>query len=415
MRVGVLVSGRRALLPIFLLVLVDVFGLTLVIPLLAIYAEQFKASPLQATLLVTTYALFQLVSGPLLGRASDHVGRKPLLLLSQVGTLIGFLVMANAQSLWMLYLARVIDGATAGNLSLAQAYIADNTPPEKRAKSFALIGIAFGVGFFIGPWVTGVLSAHYGLRAPIFLAACMSALSILCTLFLLPHQKPAAKADGAPGPGGKRLGLLQWGAYGQYLSRPVLGGLLFQFLAYMFCFALFTSGFALFAERSFTWNAKPFGPREIGYLFAYSGFLGIILQGGLIGRLVKRFGEPALVMTGFVALSFAYVGLGLVHGIPPLMAVTTVAAYGNGVLRPSLTSLISRSADRSEQGVVLGLNQSLASAAQIGAPVLAGTLIGAGQLFIWEALAAAAAGVGLLLWRWGSARVNAVASAAPGT
>ncbi|MBS2028438.1 MAG: MFS transporter [Deltaproteobacteria bacterium] len=403
------------MLPIFLVVLVDVFGLTLVIPLLAIYAEQLHASPLQATLLVTTYAIFQLISGPLLGRASDHVGRKPLLLVSQLGTLIGFLVMANAQSLWVLYLARVIDGATAGNLSLAQAYIADNTPPEKRAKSFALIGIAFGVGFFIGPWVTGLLSAHYGIRAPIFLAACMSALSIACTLFLLPHQKPAERPDAAPGPGGKRLGLLDWGAYGQYLARPVLGGLLFQFLAYMFCFALFTSGFALFAERSFTWADKPFGPREIGYLFAYSGGLGIVLQGGLIGRLVKRFGEPALVMTGFVALAIAYVGLGLVHAIPPLLAVTTVAAYGNGVLRPALTSLISGSAARHEQGVVLGLNQSLTSAAQIVAPVIAGTLIDAGQLFVWAVLAAASAGVGLLLSRWGSAKVAVAPRPAPGT
>src|ERR1700675_3390768 len=131
------------LLPIFLIVLVDVFALTLVIPLLAIYAEQFGATPLQATLLVTIFAVCQLVSGPLLGRISDRVGRKPMLLVSQAGTFAGLLVMAGAHSLWVLYLARVIDGATAGNLSLAQAYIADNTAPENRARSFALIGIAF--------------------------------------------------------------------------------------------------------------------------------------------------------------------------------------------------------------------------------------------------------------------------------
>ena len=401
-------SGRRALLPIFLIVLVDVFGLTLVIPLLAIYAEHFHATPLDATLLITVYALFQLVSGPLLGQASDHMGRKPLLLLSQVGTLIGFLVMAGAQSLWMIFLARIIDGATAGNLSLAQAYISDNTAPEDRAKSFALIGIAFGVGFFLGPALTGVLTAHYGLRAPIFAAAGMSLLSILCTATLLPHQKIARDpAAVEAGPGGKRLSLLSWGQYAKFFARPGLGGLLVQFFAYMFCFSIFTSGFALFAERTFTWKGHAFSPVEIGYLFAYVGFLGIILQGGLIGRLVKRFGEPALVFSGFVTVAAAYAGLGFIHSVGLLIAVATVSSYGNGVLRPTLTSLITQRAGRSEQGVVLGLNQSLNSVAQMAAPVLAGLLIEKHFLSTWAMAASAAALVGLGLARWGSSRSRA--------
>jgi MFS family permease len=152
--------------------------MTLVIPLLAIYAESFDASAVQATMLVTVYAACQLVSGPLIGYASDRIGRKPMLIFSQIGTFIGFIILARASSLWMIYLSRVIDGATAGNLSLAQAYIADNTAPEDRAKSFGLIGIAFGLGFFIGPSVTGFLSAKYGLTAPIYLAAGMSATSV---------------------------------------------------------------------------------------------------------------------------------------------------------------------------------------------------------------------------------------------
>ena len=141
----------RSLLPVFLIVLVDVFGMTLVIPLLSIYAETFDATPLQATLLITSFAVCQLVSGPLLGHASDSTGRKPMLLISQVGTCIGFIVLARATSLWMVYLSRVIDGVTAGNLTIAQAHIADNTPPDRRARAFGLIGIAFGLGFFIGP------------------------------------------------------------------------------------------------------------------------------------------------------------------------------------------------------------------------------------------------------------------------
>lgn len=406
----------RRLLPIFLIVLVDVFGLTLVIPLLAIYAEQFKASPFEATLLISTYAVCQLVSGPLLGQISDRIGRKPMLIVSQIGTFIGFLVMANAWALWVLFLARVIDGATAGNLSLAQAYISDNTEPKDRAKSFALIGIAFGLGFFIGPWLTGVLSAHYGLRAPIFAAAGMSFTSVMCTTFLLKNEKPPQAQPGAAGPGGQRLTLLSWGRYVDFFKRPVLGGLLWQFFAYMFCFSTFTSGIALFAERTFTWDSHPFGPREIGYLFAYSGFLGIILQGGLIGRLVKRFGESSLVASGFVTLVGAYLALGLIHNLWPLIAVTTVASYGNGVLRPALTSLITQNAGRHEQGVVLGLNQSLNSVAQIVAPMLAGLLIGRHWLGPWAWAASLAALVGVALARWGSSRARAVhAEPAAGT
>ena len=394
----------RRLLPIFLIVLVDIFGLTLIIPLLSIYAERFDASALQATLLVSVFAVCQLVSGPLLGQISDRIGRKPLLIVSQVGTLIGFVILAKSTALWMLYLSRVIDGSTAGNISLAQAYISDNTAPKDRAKSFAVIGIAFGVGFFLGPFLTGYL-VDYGLTAPIWAAAGLSATSILCTIFLLPGGPPPRKAD-EPGdlPGGKRLGVLSWGAYAQYFKRPILAGLLVQFFFYVFCFSTFISGFALFAERTFSWKGHPFGPREIGFLFAYVGFLGIVLQGGLIGRLVKRFGEPALVYTGFATLVVSYLALGLVHGTFLLVVVSTVSSFGNGVLRPALSSLVSQNAGPHEQGVVIGLNQSLSSVASIFAPMIAGFLIDRSMLMLWAWVAALAALFGLLLARRGSAR-----------
>ena len=402
-------SNRRALLPIFLIVLVDVFGLTMVIPLQAPYAEHFEASPLQCTLLVTVYAFFQLISGPLLGRISDRVGRKPLLAASQAGSLIGFLVMASAQTLPLVYLARMIDGATAGNLSLAQAYISDNTAPEDRAKSFAVIGIAFGTGFFLGPAVTGLLVKHHGLRAPIYAAALFSLCSMLCTLAFLPHQKPAPRPEGAEaGPGGKRLSILSWGAYVQYFRRPVLSGLLWQFFIYVFAFFLFTSGFSLFAERVFSWHGRAFDAADISYVFAYAGFLGIVLQGGLIGRLVKRFGESNLIFTGSVALVLAYLGLGAIHTVPLLLMVATVKSYGDGVMRPTLTSLITQNADRSEQGVVLGLNQSLSSVSQIASSLLSGVLIESGLLSGWAWTAAGVALVGVALCKWGSNRAHAV-------
>lgn len=384
------------LLPIFLIVLVDIFGLTLVIPLLAIYSEQLGATPLQATLLLSVYAVCQMVSGPLLGRASDRTGRKPMLLISQLGTFVGFLIMARAQSLAVLYLARIIDGATAGNLSLAQAMIADNTPPERRARAFGLLGIAFGLGFFIGPTLTGYL-VHYGLRTPIYAAAALSALSILGTLVLLPRQAPPAAAVEDVGPGGRRLGVLSWGSYARFFAPGPLRGLLLQYFLFAFAFATFTSGFALFAERRFVWRGQPFTPREIGYLFAYSGFLGIILQGGLIGRLVKRFGEARLAVTGFVTMGAAYVALGLIGSVAALIAVATVAAYGTGVLRPALSSQISRTAGPRAQGVVLGLNQSLMSLAQIVAPVAAGALIERAHLTAWAGMAGVAGLLGAVV------------------
>src|SRR5262249_29677223 len=159
------------------------------------------------TLLVSVFAACQLVSGPFLGRLSDRVGRKPMLLVSQLGTFVGFLVLARASALWMIYLSRMIDGATAGNISLAQAYISDNTAPRDRARAFALIGIAFGVGFFLGPFLTGYL-VRFGLAAPVYAAAGLSLTSVMCTLALLAGGPPPAPAAArSAGPGGERLSL----------------------------------------------------------------------------------------------------------------------------------------------------------------------------------------------------------------
>ena len=380
-----------SLLPVFLIVLVDVFGMTLVIPLLSIYAESFDATPLQATLLITSFAVCQLVSGPLLGHASDSTGRKPMLLISQVGTCIGFIVLARATSLWMVYLSRVIDGVTAGNLTLAQAHIADNTPPERRARAFGLIGIAFGLGFFIGPAVTGFLSASYDLNAPIYLAAVMSGVSILATATLLRDR-----VRGVSAPRG-RWEALSWRTYARYFARPGLRGLLLQFLFFVLSFSTFVSGFALFAERRFEWDGRPFGPREIGYLFAFVGFLAIVLQGGVIGGLVKRFGEAPLVVAGFGSLVIGYGGLGFADSVTLLIVVSMVGSFGNSVVRPALMSLITHQAGEHEQGVVLGLTQALTSLASIVAPVVAGLFIQYGMLSTWAWLAGGLAAVGAMV------------------
>jgi MFS family permease len=397
-------GSRSPLLPIFLIVLVDILGLTIILPLLPFYAEKFGASPFEVGLLITSYAACQLVSGPLLGRISDRVGRRPMLIVSQVGTLIGLLLLSSAESLPLVFLARIIDGVTAGNISLAQAYVSDVTAPERRARSFGIIGIAFGIGFLIGPAVSGYLS-QFGYHYPVLAAAGLSALSILATIALLPGTRPAESkqddeegtAGATPPPVGRRLGMLDWGAYLEYFRRPVLSGRLLEFFLFIFAFSTFTSGFALFCERRFTWDSQPFGPREVGYVLAYVGFLGIILQGTLIGPLVQRFGEPRLIVAGFVAAAVAYVGLGFTEKLPMLAAVATVSAFGNGLLRPTLTSQITKAVGRHEQGVVLGLSQSLSSVAMILAPLLGNALIEHKLLTVWALVAAAFVAAGALV------------------
>jgi MFS family permease len=388
---------RSPLLAIFLIVAVDVLGLTIMIPLLPFYAEKMGATATEVGLLIGIYAACQLFSGPMLGRLSDHMGRKPLLLVSQAGTFVGFVITAFAPSLWVLFLARAIDGCTAGNLSLAQAYISDVTRPEDRAKSFGIIGIAFGLGFLIGPAISGLL-AKYDYRYPIFAAAALSATSILTTYLLLPSVTPGgARAGAGPsGPGGKRLSLVQWGAYVEYFRQPALATKLWQFFSFAFGFSMFIAGMPLVLERRLTWAGMPFGPEQVGYTWAFAGLLGICLQGPALGRLVKRFGERALNRAGFMGYVGGYALLAFCHSIPMLALATLVTSIG-GLVRPTLTSLITQATPREEQGVVLGLTQSLNSVALIIAPPLGGFLIEHGWLTVWGLTASAVAVVGLML------------------
>jgi predicted MFS family arabinose efflux permease len=306
-----------------------------------------------------------------------------------VGTLIGFIITAFAPNLAVLFLARMIDGATAGNLSLAQAYISDITEPENRAKSFGVIGIAFGIGFLIGPAISGIL-AKSDYRYPVFAAAGLSALSILSTAALLPRANPAKNDDG------RRLSLVAWGEYARYFRDPLLATRLWQFLCFIFAFAMFTSGFPLFAERRLTWQGVPFGPEQTGFVYAWAGFMGILTQGPALGLLVKRFGEAALNRFGFAAYVAGYSVLAFTSTIPVLILAATVLAFGQ-LIRPTLTSLITKAAPKTEQGTVLGLQQSLTSVAQIAGPPFAGFLIQHGALTSWGMVAAGITALGFAL------------------
>jgi len=393
---------RSPLLPIFLTVFVDVLGLTLMLPLLPLYTEHLGGTPLTVGLLIASYAFCQLISGPILGRASDRVGRKPVLLVSQTGTFFGFLIIGFAprigaalhvSALSILFLGRIIDGFTAGNLSIAQAYISDVTRPENRTRAFALIGIAFGSGFLIGPAISGVLAHRFEMGTPAFAAASLSPLSIVLTATLLPRNPIRPEDDGVPDaprpapPAGSRSL-----AFGKFFSRPLPRRRLLEFFAFTLSFSTLIGGLALFLERRFGFNVE-----NVGWVFAFSGLIGGFIQGGIIGRLVKRYGEARLAFAGFVTMAIGYCLLGLAFRIPLLLALVALSGFGVAVTRPALTTLITKSVGRDETGAALGVSQSLSSIAQIvGAPV-AGLLIQHGWLAAYGLAAGSVALWGVVL------------------
>ncbi|MBM4356709.1 MAG: MFS transporter [Deltaproteobacteria bacterium] len=373
---------RSPLLPIFLIVFVDVLGLTLVLPLLPFYALHFGASPFVVGCLAATFAVCQLVSGPVLGRISDQVGRKPTLLASQVGTLIGFLILGFAQSLPMLFLSRIIDGSTAGNLSIAQAYISDATKPEERTRAFGFIGIAFGTGFLVGPAVSGWLAHRHGFAAPAHAAAGLSALSVVLTATMLPNQHPTA-SGGAP-----RRSL----DFGRFFRRIEPRRRLFEFFAFTSSFSTLIGGLALYLRAQFGFDVE-----RTGYVYALSGLVGALVQGGIIGRLARSLGEARLSILGFATMAAGYLFLGSAHDLPVLVAMIVVAAFGSAVTRPTLTTLLTRSVGPDEQGAILGVSQSLSGISQILGPVLSGFLLERGWVGAYGFAAGSFALVGALL------------------
>jgi MFS transporter, DHA1 family, tetracycline resistance protein len=387
---------RSPLLPIFLTVFVDVLGLTLMLPLLPFYAEHFGASPTVVGLLIASYAACQLISGPILGRISDRVGRKPVLLVSQAGTFCAFLTIGFSSTLWMLFLGRMVDGLTAGNLTIAQAYISDVTKPENRTRAFALIGIAFGSGFLIGPGISALMAHRWGFASPAFAAAGLSFLSIVLTATMLPAKPILAETGAVPAGAAPRGPVPVTGsrslAFGKFFSRALPRRRLLEFFAFTLSFSTLVGGLALYLERRFSFTV-----RGVGGVYAFSGLIGGFVQGGIIGRLVKRFGEARLALAGFVTMAIGYCFLGAAYQLPVLLVLVAISGFGVAVTRPALTTLLTKSVGREEQGAALGVSQSLSSIAQIvGAPV-AGILIEHGWLSAYGLAAGGVALVGVLL------------------
>jgi MFS transporter, DHA1 family, tetracycline resistance protein len=358
---------KRATMSIlFLIVLIDLVGFGLVIPLLPFYAVRYGASAPEVTWLMATYSLFQLVAAPYWGRLSDRMGRRPVLMAAMTASVLAYLWLGFADALWMLFAARALAGACAGNIAAAQAYIADITTPEKRAHGMGMIGAAFGLGFIFGPALGGFLAgnnpATADLANPAWVAAGLSFTALTGVLFVLRESHPPERRGHAAPP--RRVGLV-FGA----LRRPVLSRLIVIFFLVILAFAAMESIFALWALRQLDW-----GPEKVGYVFAYLGLLSAITQGGLIRPLTKRFGEERLLLCGLVLLA---IGLAVVPFAPDLAILApafAALAVGLGLTQPALNSLISRRAGGGEQGEVLGVTQSLGSLARVLGPPLAGYL-----------------------------------------
>ena len=361
---------RSPLVVIFTTVFIDLVGFGIVIPVLPFYAEgtRFNATPRTVGLLFASYSIMQLIFSPILGRLSDKHGRRPVLLVSIIGTGIGFLILGFATTLWMLFVGRILDGITGGNISTAQAYIADITTKEERAKGMGLLGAAFGLGFIFGPAIGGILS-QWGVAVPFLFAAGLCFANATLLYFTLPETVTADHPARTLAAGGRGLSQLI-----ESLSQPRLGFVLIIYFMFIVAFSIMTTTFSLYTMFRFGYDAK-----HNGYLFAYVGIIAVIIQGGLIGRLVKRFGELPLVIVGalfFAGSLFAVPFVGPnVGGLLGLLIGGGIFSAGNSLATPSLTSLASKSVGRGEQGGVLGVTQSVASLARAVGPALAALLI----------------------------------------
>jgi DHA1 family tetracycline resistance protein-like MFS transporter len=359
--------AKRSLPPIFIIfltVLIDMIGFGIVIPILPLYSQHFNAAPWQIGLLFGSFSMMQLIAAPILGRWSDRIGRRPILLLSILGTALSFLILGLANSLGMLFLGRIIDGISGGNISTAQAYIADVTPLDKRSSAMGLIGAAFGLGFVFGPAIGGLLG-QYSYQLPFFVASGLALVNTIAIYLYLPESltEERRKLHSAGG----SLSLSEsWKA----AQESKLGTVMICTLLSTIAFSLVTALFTLFTANRLHWNV-----RDNGILFAYIGILGVIIQGGMIRRLVPRTGERPLIILGCVCLVLSMALLPISSSVGLVVLASSLLAIGNGFVTPLLSGLASKSTDPKSQGSVMGLMQSISSLGRMVGPAVGGFML----------------------------------------
>lgn len=351
---------------IFAIMFVNMLALGIVIPLLPYLAESTGATELQTGLLVAAYPLSQLFGAPLLGRLSDRYGRKPVLLASVFGTAVGFVILALAGTLPVLFLGRIIDGLTGGNINVAQAYITDVTDRKERSRALGLIGAAFGLGFVVGP-VTGGLLAEISYATPAWLGAGLALLNMLAVALFLPESLTAeVRAKMAV----KKRAIFDVAGFRHALSHPRVGPVLTVRTATGISFAIFETMFALWAITSLG-----FKPSQTGIFLGYLGISSAIIQGGFMGRLTRRFSDDTLLMTAILVSGVGIGVWGFTTSIPMLIAIIPPLAFGLAVGQTTMTSMLSKSVGRDEVGSVLGIQTSIMSLTRVIAPIIGGFLL----------------------------------------
>jgi len=343
----------RPLLVIFLTIFVNLVGFGIIIPLLPFYAETFGASPLVVGMLFAVFSLCQLIAAPILGDLSDRYGRRPILIVSLIGTVVSFVMLALAHSITMLFIARIVDGLSGGNISTARAYVADVTEPKDRSRAFGLIGAAFGLGFIFGPGISALL-APISYTAPIWAAAGLTLVATAMAWMWLPETVHRAHA----GTGMPFRSLMTM------MARPSLRRVLLMDFAYWLAFAIFQTTFALFAAARFGFDAT-----RTASFFAAFAVMGAIVQGIFIRKIVQRFGDKLTLMLGLVCAAVGLIAATMTHTVTFFALSLVPLALGIGFGHPTMSSLISRAARAEEQGRVQGAASAVESLGRTIGPV----------------------------------------------
>jgi MFS transporter, DHA1 family, tetracycline resistance protein len=359
------VRSRLAIL--FLTVFLDLLGFGLVIPILPTFAVQLGASALQVGMIAAVYALMNFIFSPFWGTLSDRYGRRPVIAWTVLITAAAFLLLAHAQTLLLLFLARMLAGIGSANIAASQAYITDVTPVERRAKALGMIGAAFGMGFIFGPPVGGFLKEHYGMEWVGYTAMNLSLINLVLILLFLPESLKVKNATA-------RINLRPVTQTIRALRRVNIRDLFLTSFFYITAFSMMQVTVALLWEQHYGLSEA-----QIGYMFAFIGLSSAIVQGTLIGTLTRIFGEGRLLIYGALLVAAGLLATPFVphaYFIPLALVPMAVLSLGNGCLMPSITSILSRSAAEDEQGQVLGMNQSFMSLARVAGPTVGGALYG---------------------------------------
>jgi MFS family permease len=363
---------------LFFTVLIDLIGFGIIIPILPYYAQRMGAGGLGVGLLFGIYSGMQFLSTALLGRLSDRVGRRPILLTTIILNVGGYLLFAAAHTYVLLFLARVVSGFGGGNISAAQAYVADITTPAERSRGMGMIGAAFGIGFVLGPAIGGFSAHTYGPTAPALVAAALSFLNLVSAYFVLPESLRADLRATRP--------LFDFSNLGRALRHEKLAPLMWAWGIAAFAFAGYTVALPLWTGAKFGWRE-----RELGWFFTLIGATAAIVQGGLFGRIAKRTGDRRLVIAGGFGMAAAIAVVPALRTVPVLYAFTIVLAFSNSIFVPAATGLVSVFADPTEQGTVLGAAQALSALGRLLGPIFLG------QLFDVVSPAAAFVAAGLIM------------------